>query len=208
MKASSLTFTALLAGLTACCLLSASCGDDSDKAGTTGKTVSAGSSGGDGLTGAGSTFIEPAMTQWSAAYEKSGGAHVNYQPNGSGGGIKALVDHTVDFAGSDAPMNAQETSDAKEPVLHLPGVIGATAIAYNVDGVPTGLHLSGPVIAAIFLGTITQWNDPQIIALNPGVKLPGDAIFVAHRSDGSGTTYMFTDYLSKVSPETGKRRSE
>src|SRR5207245_628088 len=153
------------------------------------------------LTGAGSTFINPIMTQWIASYKQATGVSINYQPIGSGGGINALINKTVNFAGSDAPMNAQEMAEARGPVVHLPAVIGAVVVGYNVPGVSTGLHLTGPVIADIFLGKITAWNDPRIAKLNPGVRLPGGRIFVAHRSDGSGTTYIFTDYLSKISPE-------
>src|SRR5437870_2988633 len=104
------------------------------------------------LTGAGSTFINPIMTQWIADYQKATGVSINYQPIGSGGGINGLIHHTVDFAGSDAPMNAQELAEAKTPVLHLPAVIGAVVVGYNLPGVSTGLHLTGPVIADIFLG--------------------------------------------------------
>src|SRR5438552_308274 len=151
------------------------------------------------LTGAGSTFINPIMTQWIATYKQATGVSINYQPIGSGGGISALINHTVNFAGSDAPMNAQEMAEAKAPVLHLPAVIGAVVVGYNIPGVPTGLRLTGPVIADIFLGKITTWNDSAIQRLNPAARLPRARIFVAHRSDGSGTTYIVTDYLSKVS---------
>jgi phosphate transport system substrate-binding protein len=157
------------------------------------------------LTGAGSSFINPIMTQWVATYKQATGVSINYQPIGSGGGISALISKTVNFAGSDAPMNAQEMADAKGPVVHLPAVIGAVVIGYNLPGVSTGLHLTGPVIADIFMGKITSWNAPQIAKLNPGVRLPGGKIFVAHRSDGSGTTYIVTDYLAKVSPEWKSR---
>jgi phosphate transport system substrate-binding protein len=157
------------------------------------------------LTGAGSTFINPIMTQWIATYRQNTGVSINYQPIGSGGGINALINKTVNFAGSDAPMNAQEMEEAKAPVVHLPAVIGAVAIGYNVPGVPNGLHLTGPVIADIFLGKITSWDDSPIKRLNPAARLPHARIFVAHRSDGSGTTYIFTDYLAKVSSEWKSR---
>jgi phosphate transport system substrate-binding protein len=153
------------------------------------------------LTGAGSTFINPIMSQWIATYRQSTGVSINYQPIGSGGGINGLIHHTVDFAGSDAPMNAQELAEAKSPVLHLPAVIGAVVVGYNVPGVPASLHLTGPIIADIFLGKISNWDDPQIAKLNAGTHLPHARIFVAHRSDGSGTTYIVTDYLAKVSSE-------
>lgn len=153
------------------------------------------------LTGAGSTFVNPIMTNWIPAFQKASGVSVNYQPIGSGGGISALISHTVDFAGSDVPMNPQEVSEAKAPVIHLPDVVGAVAIAYNVPGIGPGIHLSGSVIADIFLGNIKKWNDPRITKLSPGTKFPDLPIFVAHRSDGSGTTAIFTNYLSKVNGE-------
>jgi len=194
--------SALLLGGVGAILWTAGCSPSDNSAsnatggGTTGKTASAAT-----LKGAGSTFINPIMSQWAQDYKNSGGAAINYQSIGSGGGIKALVDKTVDFAGSDAPMNADEIKNAGAPVLHLPAVIGTVCIAYNVQGVQTGLKLSGPVIADIFLTKIKKWNDPKIASLNPGVTLPDADITVAHRSDGSGTTYLFTDYLSKVSPD-------
>ncbi len=154
-----------------------------------------------GLTGAGSTFINPIMTHWASEYPKDGGISINYQSVGSGAGINNLIDHTVDFAGSDAPMNADELARAKAPVIHVPAVIGAVCVGYNVNGVSTGLKLSSQVIADIFLGKIQYWNDKAIASANAGVKLPHEKIFTAHRSDGSGTTAIFTDYLSKVSPE-------
>jgi phosphate transport system substrate-binding protein len=157
------------------------------------------------LTGAGSTFINPIMTQWIATYKQATGVSINYQPIGSGGGINALINHTVNFAGSDAPMNAQELAEAKAPVLHLPAVIGAVVIGYNIPGVPTGLHLTGPVVADIFLGKVTYWDDSEITRYNRGTRLPHARIFPAHRSDGSGTTYIFTDYLAKVSGEWKSR---
>lgn len=191
--------------------IGAGCGCSSDNgtagtAGTTGSTASTATTGGPsasgaGLTGSGSTLIAPIMSQWTDAYQKDGNPGVNYQAIGSGGGIKGLIDKTVDFAGSDAPMNDDETAKAKDPVLHFPVVIGSVAIAYNIAGVQSGLKLTGPVIADIFLGNIQKWNDPKIASLNPGVNLPDAAIFTAHRSEGSGTTFIFTDYLSKVSPE-------
>lgn len=150
------------------------------------------------LTGAGSTFVNPIMTHWIPAFQKQTGITVNYQPIGSGGGISALISHTVDFAGSDVPMNPQEVAEAKAPVIHLPDVVGAVAIAYNVPGIGPGIHLTGPVIADIFLGNIKYWDDPRITKLSPGTKFPHQTIFVAHRSDGSGTTAIFTNYLSKI----------
>jgi phosphate transport system substrate-binding protein len=162
------------------------------------------------LTGAGSTFVNPIMTRWIAAYDQQSGQQVNYQPIGSGGGINALISHTADFAGSDVPMNPGELAQAKGGVYHLPDVVGAVVIAYNVPGVGPGIRLDGPVLSDIYLGKITMWNDPRIVKLNPGTNFPADQIFVTHRSDGSGTTAIFTDYLCKVNgdwksgPGTGK----
>ena len=152
------------------------------------------------LQGAGSTFINPIMQNWIQAYQKATGISINYQSIGSGGGISALISKTVDFAGSDAPMSASEMSSAGAPVLHLPAVIGTECVAYNIPNSTTGMRMSGPVLADIFLGKITYWDDPAIAALG-NVNMPHQRIFVAHRSDGSGTTYIFSDYLSKVSPD-------
>jgi phosphate transport system substrate-binding protein len=125
---------------------------------------------------------------------------VNYQSIGSGGGIQQVTAGTVDFGASDAPMTPEE--EAKVPgILQLPTVLGAVAVTYNVPGLAQPIKLSGPVLARIFMGGVTKWNDPAIVADNPGVALPATPIAVVHRSDGSGTTFVFTDYLSKVSPE-------
>jgi phosphate ABC transporter phosphate-binding protein len=123
---------------------------------------------------------------------------INYQPIGSGGGIKALQDKTADFAGSDAPLTASEVEKAPN-TLHIPETIGAVTVAYKLPGIATGLKLTGTVVADIFAGTITTWNDPAIQNLNPDVTLPAQSILVIHRSDGSGTTFIFTGYLSEVS---------
>jgi phosphate transport system substrate-binding protein len=152
------------------------------------------------LTGAGSTFVNPIMSHWIADYAKTG-ATINYQPVGSGAGINNLINHTVDFAGSDVPMNPTELSNAKLPVVHIPDVVGAVVVAYNLPGIGPGLHFSGDALAKIYLGQITMWNDPELVALNHGTDLPAQAIFVAHRSDGSGTTAIWTNYLGKVSSD-------
>ncbi len=151
------------------------------------------------LTGAGSTFVNPIMTHWAPEYQKSDSVTVNYQAVGSGAGINNLIDHTVDFAGSDAPMNKDELARAKDPVTQVPDVIGAVCISYNVAGMTSGLRFSGPMIADIYLGKIKYWDDAQIKKMNPGKKLPHAEIFTVHRSDGSGTTAIVTNYLSKVS---------
>ncbi|MBV9851500.1 MAG: phosphate ABC transporter substrate-binding protein PstS [Armatimonadetes bacterium] len=152
------------------------------------------------LTGAGGTFPAPLYNNWFQEYGKAHGLTINYQPIGSGGGIKNITAKTVDFGASDAPMNDTEMK-AAPGILHVPTVAGAVTVAYNVPGVPAHLHLTGPVIAGIFLGTIKTWNDPQIKQLNPSVNLPASPIIACHRSDGSGTTNIFTTYLSEVSPE-------
>ena len=153
------------------------------------------------LTGAGASFPYPLYTKWFYEYNK---AHpdvkINYQSIGSGGGIRQIVAKTVDFGATDGPMGDDQLATAPATILHLPTVLGAVAVIYNLPGVAK-LNLSGPVLAEIFLGKVTKWNDPAIAALNAGVSLPDTAISVAHRSDGSGTTFCFVDYLSKVSAE-------
>jgi phosphate transport system substrate-binding protein len=153
------------------------------------------------LTGAGSSFINPIMVKWAAAYKAETGVEINYQPIGSGGGINQLIHKQVDFAGSDVPMTADEKSDAGGPVVTIPDIIGAVVVAYNVPGISNGIAFSGSVLADIYLGKITYWDDPAIMKLSPGVKFPHENILVLHRSDGSGTTAIFTEYLSKVSSE-------
>ncbi len=153
------------------------------------------------LTGAGGTFPYPIYQKWFYEYAQKTGVHINYQPIGSGGGIRQISEQTVDFGASDGPMTDEQLSRAKGgALLHIPTVLGAVAISYNVPGLASGLKLTGPVLADIYLGKITRWNDRQIQALNPGVKLPAADILVTHRSEGSGTTYIFADYLSTQSP--------
>ena len=153
------------------------------------------------LTGAGATFPYPIYSKWFNDYAQSTGIKINYQSIGSGGGIRQLSEQTVDFGASDSPMSDQELANAKGgAVLHFPTVMGAVVITYNVPGVARPLNVSGDVIADIFLGKITRWNDARIVAQNRGVTLPNSDILVVHRSDGSGTTYIFSDYLSAVSP--------
>jgi len=153
------------------------------------------------ITGAGSTFVFPLMDTWRVEYNKiHQNINLNYQSIGSGAGIKLLEQKSVDFTASDAPLKASDEQKAPG-VLTLPESIGGITIAYNIPGMDKGLKLTGPVIAQIFMGNITSWNDHAIANLNPGTSLPNQKIVVAHRSDGSGTTYAFTDYLSKVSPD-------
>lgn len=178
------------------------CGSNGQKAGTdSARPAAGGSSMGADLNGAGATFPQPIYKKWFDTYAAASGVKINYQPIGSGGGIKQLSEQTVDFGASDAPMTDDELAKAKGgPILHFPTVIGAVAIAYNLPGVTQPIKLTGPVVADIFLGKITKWSDARIAALNTGVALPPTDILVAHRSDGSGTTYIFSDYLSGVSP--------
>ncbi len=151
------------------------------------------------LNGAGATFPYPLISKWSSDYNKIKPAiQINYQSVGSGAGIKQITARTVDFGASDAPLTEQEFA-AVSGILQIPESIGAVVVAYNLQGVQSGIKLSGDVVADIFLGKITKWNDPRIISLNPGIQFPAKDIVVAHRSDGSGTTFVFTDYLSAVS---------
>jgi phosphate transport system substrate-binding protein len=154
------------------------------------------------INGAGATFPYPIYSKWFDEYGKANpGVMFNYQSIGSGGGIKQITAKTVDFGASDGPMTMDQMTAAPGRIYHIPTVMGAVVIAYNLDGVDKGLKLSGDVLADIYLGKITQWNDPRITEQNAGLSLPGKSIVVVHRSDGSGTSYIFTDYLSKVSSE-------
>ena len=153
------------------------------------------------INGAGATFPYPIYSKWFDAYAKvDPSVRFNYQSIGSGGGQKQILAQTVDFGASDGPMSDDNLAKAPGKLLHIPTVAGAVVMTYNLSGA-AALKLDGETIADIFLGKITKWNDPRITALNPGVSLPNDDVVVVHRSDGSGTTFIFTDYLSKVSPE-------
>jgi phosphate transport system substrate-binding protein len=152
------------------------------------------------LNGAGATFPYPIYSKWFSDYATATGVRINYQSIGSGGGIRQLTEGTVDFGASDAPMSDAEMAKMKAPVLHFPTVLGAVVITYNIPGITKAIRLTGPVVADIFAGRITKWNDARIASLNNGLKLPSSDILVVHRSDGSGTTYIFSDYLSSVSP--------
>ena len=156
------------------------------------------------LLGAGSTFVYPLFSKMFSEYQSSHGTKVNYQAIGSGGGIRQLINHTVDFGATDAFMSDEELQQAGGAILHIPICLGAVVLSYNLPQAPP-LRLTPEVIADIFLGNITNWNDPRIAEVNPGIFLPDLEITVIHRSDGSGTTYIFSDYLSKVSPEWAKR---
>jgi len=154
------------------------------------------------INGAGATFPYPIYSKWFSAYHQAHpDVQVNYQSIGSGGGIRQLTAGTVDFGASDGPMSDAQLAEAKRKIYHLPTVLGAVVPAYNVPGVKGELKFTGKVLADIFMGKITSWNDAALTKLNPGVSLPNTPIVVAHRSDGSGTTYIWTDYLSKVSSD-------
>jgi len=181
-------------------LLAVACakGDGSNSS-TASSTASSG--GGADLTGAGATFPYPIYSKWFSDYANATGIKINYQSIGSGGGVRQISEQTVDFGASDGPMSDEELAKAKGgPILHIPTVLGADVITYNVPGVTAVLKLTPSVIADIFMGRIKKWNDTRLASLNPGVSLPNQDILVVHRSDGSGTTYIFTDYLDKVSP--------
>jgi phosphate transport system substrate-binding protein len=154
------------------------------------------------INGAGSTFGYPIYSKWFDAYARvDPTVRFNYQSIGSGGGINLLINRTVDMGATDAPLNDEQIKRAPGPILEFPSVMGAVVLTYNLPTVKQALRLTGPLIASIYLGKVTKWNDPAIVALNPGVSLPDMQIVTCHRSDGSGTTYIFTDYLSKVSPD-------
>ncbi len=157
------------------------------------------------INGAGATFPYPLYSKWFDVYTKvDPSVRFNYQSIGSGGGIKQLLSRTVDFGASDAPMTDAQMAQATDSILHFPTALGAVVITYNVPGLSTPLRLTGPAIADIYLGKISKWNDSALAALNPGVSLPDQPIAVCHRSDGSGTSFIFTDYLSKVSEDWKK----
>src|SRR5579883_3476672 len=173
-------------------------------------TIAATALGAMSITGAGATFPYPIYSKWFAEYHKlHPDVEINYQPIGSGGGIKNVTDGTVEFGASDGPMSEQQLKEYKEKhgfeILHFPTVLGAVVPTYNLPGVNAELNFTPEALAGIYLGKITQWNDAAIAKANPGVKLPAADIVVVHRSDGSGTTYCWTDYLSKVSPEWRQR---
>ena len=187
----------------------AACGGDqrgsagASSAATTPVASSQRASGAVDLTGAGATFPQPIYSKWMSDYQAKTGVKINYQSIGSGGGIRQLSEGTVDFGATDSPMKDDEMAKAKGgAILHVPTVLGAVVVTYNLPELgQTPLKLSGPVVADIFLGKVKKWNDARIAALNPGAKLPAGDVLVVHRSDGSGTTYIFSSYLAAVSPE-------
>lgn len=151
------------------------------------------------INGAGATFPFPIYSKWFSEYNKlHPNVQINYQSIGSGGGIRQLINNTVFFGATDGPMTPDQMQSAPGKILHLPTVLGGVVPVYNIPGVDGELKFTGKVLADVILGRVTKWNDPSIAALNAGVKLPATDITVCHRSDGSGTTYIFVDYLSKV----------
>lgn len=156
------------------------------------------------LMAGGSSFIYPAMNRWAYDYYAKTGVQINYQSLGSSGGIKQFIMKTLAFGATDAPMNTEQTAAVDGNVYHIPVIMGAVAITYNLPNLKKPLVFSGNVVADIYLGRITRWNDPAIAALNPGVTFPDKAIVGVRRADGSGTTYVFAEYLAKVSPEWKK----
>ncbi|HEY6089021.1 MAG TPA: phosphate ABC transporter substrate-binding protein PstS [Gemmatimonadaceae bacterium] len=153
------------------------------------------------LTGAGATFPYPLYSKWFSEYANRTGVRINYQSIGSGGGIRQLSEETVDFGATDSPMSDEELAKAKGgPVLHIPTVLGAVVLTYNLPGVSSPIQLTPEIVADVFSGKIKKWNDPRVAKINAGLALPNSDILVVHRSDGSGTTYIFTDYLSKAVP--------
>ena len=161
------------------------------------------------LNGAGATFPGVIYSKWFDEYKNMTGVKFNYQQIGSGGGIRQITEGTVDFGATDVPMNDSQLSEARSKqrteIMHIPSVLGAVVVSYNLPGLKGKLNLDGSTLADIFLGKITKWNDAAIVKLNPNYKLPNQYIIVTHRSDGSGTTFIFTDYLTKVSSEWQKK---
>jgi phosphate transport system substrate-binding protein len=205
----------LIAGLIAVCaaIAVAACGSSSTKtvtaspAGNSGATSASSSSSSGGssvggastLIGAGSTLVAPLLQGWASTYDEKYNVAITYGPIGSGGGIEQITGRSVNFGASDAPMTSDEANACKG-CLEIPWALAATSVAYNVKGVPNNLKLTGPVLADMFTGKITSWNDPQIKKLNPGVNLPDTKVVPIHRTDGSGDTYAFSNYLSHVDP--------
>ena len=154
------------------------------------------------LNGAGATFPYPMYSKWFSEYHKAHSeVQINYQSIGSGGGIRQVLAGTVDFGASDGPMSDEQLGQSKTKILHVPTVLGAVVPAYNIPGVSGEIKFTPQALAGIYLGKITSWNDSALTSVNPGVNLPNAPIVVVHRSDGSGTTFIFTDYLAKVSPD-------
>jgi phosphate transport system substrate-binding protein len=183
-------------------LLAAGCGGDKRLQSGAADTTRAAAGTAATLTGAGATFPNPIYTKWFDAYAQKTGVKINYQSIGSGGGIRQFSEGTVDFGATDSPMNDEQIAAVKGNVLHVPTVLGAVVVTYNLPVLGTkALRFDGATLADVFLGKISKWSDRRIAGLNPGVKLPDQDIIVVHRSDGSGTSFIFTDFLSKISSE-------
>jgi len=194
----------VLAGLLAATGLAACGKGDGNRVGAdSSKTGAAG--GATALTGAGATFPNPIYTKWFADYAAKKGVRINYQSIGSGGGIRQFSEGTVDFGATDSPMADSAIARINGNVVHLPTVMGAVVVTYNLPGLTSPLKFDGAVLADIFLGKVPRWNDRRIAALNPGVTLPDVEVIVVHRSDGSGTSFIWTDFLSKASSEWKSR---
>jgi len=186
-------------------MFAAACGKENATQSATSSSTATSSGGSVDLTGAGATFPYPLYSKWFSEYANLTGVKINYQSIGSGGGIRQLSEGTVDFGATDSPMSDDELAKAKGgAILHIPTVLGAVVITYNLPAVTTPLELTPQIIADIFSGRITKWSDTRITSINPTVKLPSSDILVVHRSDGSGTSYIFTDYLTKAVPTWAK----
>ncbi len=194
-----LAFAALAVAISGSMMLTSCAGGNSPKAADS--TAKAGNDDDNTILGAGATFPNPLYSKMFSEYNKTTSLKVNYQSIGSGGGIQQLTSKTVDFGASDAPLNGKQDSALSAPAIHIPITAGAVVLSYNLPDFKDTLNLSPDVLAKIFLGEIKKWNDPKIAAINKGVKLPSLDIQVAHRSDGSGTSNIFTTYLSKVSKD-------
>jgi phosphate transport system substrate-binding protein len=182
-------------------MFAVACAKENANQSSTSSSTPSSSSGSVDLTGAGATFPYPLYSKWFSEYANLKGVRINYQSIGSGGGIRQLSEGTVDFGASDSPMSDEEMAKAKGgPILHIPTVLGAVVITYNLPGVTAPIELTPQIIADIFSGRITKWNDTRITSINPTVTVPKSDILVVHRSDGSGTSYIFTDYLSQAVP--------
>ena len=178
------------------------CGGEQRPQPARGASAGNSASGGTALTGAGATFPAPLYSKWFDVYAREAGVRINYQSIGSGGGIRQFVEGTIDFGATDGPMTDEQIAGVKGNVVHVPTALGAVSVTYNLPSAAgEELAFDGKTLGDIFLGRINRWNDRRIATLNPGVTLPPNDIVVVHRSDGSGTTFIFTDFLSKVSPE-------
>ena len=186
-------------------MFAGACGKENATQSATSSSTATSSGGSVDLTGAGATFPYPLYSKWFSEYANLTGVKINYQSIGSGGGIRQLSEGTVDFGATDSPMSDDELAKAKGgAILHIPTVLGAVVITYNLPAVTTPLELTPQIIADIFSGRITKWSDTRITSVNPTAKLPSADILVVHRSDGSGTSYIFTDYLTKAVPTWAK----